>query len=233
MKKIGLCMVMAMFLTACAGGVSQRPDLKKTNAVENAINAQIAKESFAVESAAPAAGDSNLVEESVAEENGATSTTLDPISEAMESIQSSRIAEQNKSQEEQERLMKSTEGVDYDLTKMNSDMVYAMVYQLMTEPEQYEGKVFRIKGMYYASFFETTNQYYHYCIIQDALACCTQGIEFIWDDGSHVYPEEYPDESDMVEVTGTFETYSENNDGRLYCRLNHASLVVKTGNAGE
>ena len=31
-------------------------------------------------------------------------------------------------------------GVDYDLTEMDSDMVYVMVYQLMIDPEQYIGR---------------------------------------------------------------------------------------------
>lgn len=32
--------------------------------------------------------------------------------------------------------------VDYDLTEMNSDMVYSTVYQLMMDPERYVGKTF-------------------------------------------------------------------------------------------
>lgn len=118
------------------------------------------------------------------------------------------------------------ETVDYDLTTMGSDMVYAMVYQLMVNPEDYIGKTFRMKGNYYSGFYEPTSQYYHYCMIQDATACCSQGIEFVWDNGEHVYPEEYPEQTTEIIVVGTFETYREDGDTNLYCRLRQASLEV-------
>lgn len=117
--------------------------------------------------------------------------------------------------------------VDYDLTEMSSDMVYATVYQMMMEPEKYEGKTFRMEGIYYMVYSEDTKKYYHYCIIQDATACCAQGMEFVWDDGSHVYPDEYPEENADVIVEGTFETYTESGDSNLYCRLKNASVEVE------
>lgn len=40
--------------------------------------------------------------------------------------------------------MASGTGVDYDLTQMNGDMVYATVYQMMADPSTYEGKTFRM-----------------------------------------------------------------------------------------
>ena len=115
--------------------------------------------------------------------------------------------------------------VDYDLTKMSSDMVYVMVYQMMVTPGQYEGKTFRIEGNFYATYYEPTEKYYYYCIIQDATACCAQGMEFVWGEGAHVYPDEYPAENTDVIVEGTFETYREEGDDNLYCRLADATLT--------
>ncbi len=117
-------------------------------------------------------------------------------------------------------------GVDYDLTKMGSDMIYATVYQLMVSPEDYIGKTFKMSGLYSATYYEPTKQYYHYCIIEDATACCAQGMEFIWGDGSHIYPEDYPENKSKIIVTGTFETYQDDNDPNLYCRLNNATMTV-------
>lgn len=117
------------------------------------------------------------------------------------------------------------DGIDYDLTAMDGDLVYASVYQMMVEPEAFEGKVIKISGRYYASFYDPNNRYYHYVIIEDAMACCAQGMEFVWDDGSHVYPDEYPKDNSYVEVVGTFETYTET-DGQIYCRLKDASFKV-------
>lgn len=116
--------------------------------------------------------------------------------------------------------------VDYDLTAMSSDMVYATVYQMMMDPGTYIGKTFRMDGLYYATYYEPTAQYYHYCIIQDATACCAQGLEFVWGDGSHVYPDEYPKDNAEVVVEGIFETYREDGDNNLYCRLKDATLEV-------
>ena len=115
--------------------------------------------------------------------------------------------------------------VDYELTAMSSDMVYATVYQMMILPEDYEGKTFRMEGSFYATYYEPTQSYYYYCIIQDATACCAQGLEFVWGDGSHKYPDEYPEEYTDVVVEGTFETYREEGDENLYCRLTDAVLT--------
>lgn len=117
-------------------------------------------------------------------------------------------------------------GVDYDLTSMGSDMVYVTVYQFMVNPEDYTGKTVRMKGTYYATWYEPAAQYYHYCIIQDATACCAQGMEFVWEDGSHSDPDEYPEENAEIVVTGTFEAYYDEVDSYLYCRLKDAALEV-------
>ena len=117
--------------------------------------------------------------------------------------------------------------VDFDLTAMSSDMIYATVYQMMSVPEQYEGKTFRMEGNFYATYYEPTQKYYYYCIIQDATACCAQGMEFVWEDGTHTYPDEYPSDDAYVEVEGIFETYHEDEDENLlYCRLANATLKV-------
>ena len=65
----------------------------------------------------------------------------------------------NDSSKGTENAIKDTEGtqktkgtVDYDLTQMSSDLVYATVYQMMVTPEEYEGKTFRIDGNFYATY---------------------------------------------------------------------------------
>lgn len=116
--------------------------------------------------------------------------------------------------------------VDYDLTTMNSDMVYATVYQMMIDPDTYIGKTIRMSGLYYAVYYEPTEKHYHYCIIEDALSCCSQGMEFVWEDGSHIYPDEYPEDNTKVIVEGVFETYREDGDTNLYSRLKDATMIV-------
>lgn len=146
-------------------------------------------------------------------------------------IESETSSQQKNGSEKQEISSEKNEedilDVDYDLTNMSSDMVYAIVYQMMIDPDTYIGKTFRMEGLYSAGYYEPTEQYYHYCLIQDALACCAQGLEFVWEDGNHIYPDEYPEEKVRIVVQGTFETYRENGDDYLYCRLKDANLEVK------
>lgn len=101
------------------------------------------------------------------------------------------------------------DGIDVDLSKLSGTMAYAEVYNMMVYPEEYIGKTIRIRGPYYASYLEDTDTYYHYVIITDATACCESGIEVIWDNNEHVYPDEYPDNLTEVEATGIFNTYEE------------------------
>ena len=148
-----------------------------------------------------------------------------------EGTEENNASEEDNSQEntteELQQESTSQNAVDYDLTQMNSDMVYVTVYRMMTTPGEYEGKTFRIDGNFYATYYEPTEKYYFYCVIQDATACCAQGLEFIWDDGTHSYPEEYPEDAQEIMVEGTFETYREEGDDSLYCRLKDASLTIE------
>lgn len=113
------------------------------------------------------------------------------------------------------------EQVDIDLTSMNADMVYATVYDMMADPAAYEGKTVRMTGPYYYTYYEPTAAIYYYVLIKDAMACCSQGLEFVWGDGSHAL-DEYPENGTEVVVTGTFKPYREGET--LYVHLVGASL---------
>ena len=115
----------------------------------------------------------------------------------------------------------SADGIDVDLTKLSSTMVYSEVYNMMVSPESYIGKTVKMNGAFaYYEDPETKKQYFA-CIIADATACCSQGIEFILT-GEHTYPNDYPELNSEITVTGTFETYEEN--GYNYCRLVNAEF---------
>ena len=165
---------------------------------------------------------SAIMESKIAQESETSSTAQESSTETAET---SSVSESTVNPLLPELKPTNKDGIDYDLTAMDGDLVYASVYQMMVEPELFEGKVIKVSGRYYASFFDPNNRYYHYVIIEDAMACCAQGMEFVWDDGSHVYPDEYPKDNSYVEVVGTFETYTET-DGQVYCRLKDASFKV-------
>lgn len=119
-----------------------------------------------------------------------------------------------------------TPGVDVDLTALSSTMVYAEVYQMMMEPESYVGKTVKMRGNYYANFYEGTQRYYHFAVIADATACCSQGLEFLWQ-GTHSYPEDYPAEQAEIEITGVFESYEE--EGNTYYHVVTDGVQVLSG----
>ena len=111
--------------------------------------------------------------------------------------------------------------LDVDLTKLSSTMVYSEVYNMMYTPDDYIGKTVKMKGQFaYYEDPETKAQYFA-CIIADATACCSQGLEFILT-GEHTYPNDYPELGSEITVTGTFEVYTEN--GFQYCRLKNAAM---------
>jgi len=111
--------------------------------------------------------------------------------------------------EVEETVRPADPDVDIDLTAMSSTMVYAEVYNMLLYPERYVGKTVKASGEYYASYWEETDTYYHYVVIADAAACCEQGLEFIWDEGAHSYPADYPVDYTPVEIIGTFGMYEE------------------------
>lgn len=123
---------------------------------------------------------------------------------------------ENSTEAESESVKKDGD-VDYDLTVMGADMVYATVYQMMIDPKSYIGKSFKIRGNYYSSYSNDKDVYYHFCMIKDAAACCAQGLEILWADEKMNRHENCPEEDTLVTVEGVFETYEEgpNTYGRI------------------
>ncbi len=113
-------------------------------------------------------------------------------------------------------------GTDVDLTVLSSTMVYSEVFNMMVSPEKYIGKTIKMKGQFMSSYEEALDRHYFACIIQDATACCAQGIEFELA-GNVRYPEDYPEEGGIMCVVGVFDTYEE--DGCGYATLRNARLV--------
>ncbi len=113
-------------------------------------------------------------------------------------------------------MAKESEGV-IDLTTMSSNMVYSQVYNMVNESDKFTGKVVRAKGVHNIYYDSNTNTTYHSVIIQDALGCCAQGLEFI------LSSDNYPSPNEQITVQGTFGTYDE--FGIKYCCLYSSKLM--------
>lgn len=105
--------------------------------------------------------------------------------------------------------------IDVDLTVLSSTMVYAEVFNMIMNPENYEDKIVKMKRQFVVfEDMENVNPFYA-CVIPDATACCLQGFEFV-PLYEYNYPKDYPKVDSEITIVGKFE-YDENNFG--YCRL--------------
>lgn len=109
--------------------------------------------------------------------------------------------------------------VDLDLTKLSSTLVYSEVYNMLITPDDYKGKIIKMKGQFNQYTDEETGKIYNTVIIPDATACCQQGLEFELSDKTNPNFEQ----GTGITVVGTFDTYSDCEF--LYCHLKNAKII--------
>ena len=114
----------------------------------------------------------------------------------------------------------SSDDTYIDLTTLSATMVYSEVFMMMREPEDFIGKTVKMKGLFNYYHDEDSDISYYSCIIQDALACCSQGIEF------ELSKDQSPVEltvGDTICVEGVFDTYVEGKN--IYATLRDAKII--------
>ena len=112
------------------------------------------------------------------------------------------------------------EHVDVDLTQMNATMVFSQVSDMINKPSTYINKIVKVKGPFRP--FESTdpNSCYPAILIQDATACCGNGLEFLLYGVPRCTMQGgngYPLLNEEATIVGRFETYLE--DYSLYIHL--------------
>lgn len=108
---------------------------------------------------------------------------------------------------------------DLDLTQLSSTLIYSEVYNMLITPDDYKGKIIKMKGLFNQYTDEQTGKTYNAVIIPDATACCQQGLEFELSDKTNPNFEQGAE----ITVVGTFDTYSEGE--LLYCHLKNAKII--------
>lgn len=111
-------------------------------------------------------------------------------------------------------VSESASEVDVDLTQISETVRFAEIYNMILDPESYEGKTVRMSGQFREFPYLENGSSYYAVVVQDAGACCIQGLEVVLDEGSTV---SYPENNSMVTVDGVFETYQSNSV--VFCRL--------------
>ena len=87
----------------------------------------------------------------------------------------------------------TTEKIDVDLTKLSPTMIYAEVFNILQAPNDYRGKILKIRGK---------DEMHHACVIYDATVCCMQGFEFELAEN-----QKYPPNQCEITLIGRFDTY--------------------------
>ena len=120
-----------------------------------------------------------------------------------------------------ESVAETNTGELVDLTILSSTMVYSEVFNMINDSDSYIGNTIRATGNF--SYYQdpTTKKEYFAIIVQDALGCCAQGIEFVLQ-GEHCYPQDYPELESEITIEGTFSTYTD--DTGTYIQLQDAVL---------
>ena len=116
----------------------------------------------------------------------------------------------------------NSDTIDIDLTKMDSSMVYAQVYDMVYNGDNYFGKKVKVKGPF-SYFKEDDRREFFAVLVSDATACCSQGIEFVLK-GESEYPDDYPKIGTDITVVGEFNYYKE--DYNTYIQLTDAAMEV-------
>lgn len=220
MKKTAVMLVLiaAALMSGCGNRNTAVKPLNKTKGVISVIESRKAAED---KKAAP----SDTVPETTSEPQKETTPETTPGTDNESSTGRQAGVDEGAPEPSVTKAAKSSKnknGIDVDLTNKSANMVYAEVYNMMTAPEEYVGKTVKMKGTYSQFHDETTGKYYFACIIKDAMACCSQGIEFVLNK-KYRFPKDYPAEGDKICVVGVFQTYKEGKD--TYCTLTNARFV--------
>lgn len=95
---------------------------------------------------------------------------------------------------------------DVDLSRMNSTMLFARLYEISETAIEYKGKTFRVNGYYQLAKDEIDGKTYHVLLLSDAAACCNFSFEIEWLAG-----EKIPKKGSRITVEGTFNPIFEEN----------------------
>ena len=114
---------------------------------------------------------------------------------------------------------------DIDLSRMSGTMIYGQVNQMVMYPKRYIGKHIKMKGIFSSYYDEELERRFYGCVIQDALACCSQGLAFELAKPRE-FPKEYPAEGDIIIVEGDFD-YEKDEGGGGFPIIRNAEMQTE------
>jgi len=110
--------------------------------------------------------------------------------------------------------------VDYDFSSQGKDIALDFLDNINNNGyDEHLGKIVKMTGSFYANKKEDKT-YYSLLITGEERA---NGIEFVLEDSSLKYPDDYPKNGSETTVIGTFDTYEEGD--KTFCYLNSAVII--------
>ena len=100
--------------------------------------------------------------------------------------------------------------IDIDMTNFSITILFALLQNLVNYPDDYIGKVIKIKGDFKSWKDETTNEDVYLINISDEAACCSAEIQIVFDKDSFDISQ-LPDVGDEITVIGRFDSNYKNN----------------------
>ena len=113
-------------------------------------------------------------------------------------------------------------GIDVDLSVLSSTMVFAEVFKMTSNPNDYAGKTVKAQGVY-ETYVHESGVRYHFIVMADAAACCAQGME-LRKNSDRDNPDGYPERQTKIEVTGVYSSYTQS--GALHYYLAIDDMVI-------
>ena len=131
---------------------------------------------------------------------------------------------EDESDVEEARGVEDARDIDIDLSELSRIMVQAEFQNILTNSADNIGKTIRVNGLYYSLFWEQADRHLHYVMIVDGDECCRMGFEFMLV-GDSVFPDDYPAQYTLIEVTGIFSRYNELGATYLYLAVDEIVIL--------
>lgn len=150
--------------------------------------------------------------------------TANQLNQVLDQIQSEQAEQQAEQQTEQQSgslgfVSEPDTSVDYDLTAMSATMIYAQVYNMISDPESYVDKTLKLEGYVEFYYIQSFDETIYFIVINDATGCCPQGIEI-------QFPAEIVPPEDFVDVLIKGKVCTEEYEGNNYVYIDIAEMEL-------
>ena len=114
--------------------------------------------------------------------------------------------------------------VDIDLSDLSMTIIEAEYSRILSNADDYNGKTIRAYGLYYTLLFSNSGDRFHYIIVVTGDECCQMGFEFRRD-GDYIFPDDYPSQNAIIQITGTLTKDEEIGPSYLYIDVDEFLVI--------